>query len=104
MCPPLPPSQIRSKADSRENGRVGAAETATDAHLHGDSTKKTLDPRDDGTRLVDKADELNHTNMYIFEVRSLRPHRSEDEVNPHHCALCWGLADIYPSPFKNFDA
>ena len=77
-----------------KHGRVGAAETATDAHLHGDSTKKTLDPRDDGTRLVDKADELNHTNMYIFEVRSLRPHRSEDEVNPHHCALCWGLADI----------
>ena len=75
---------------------MGAAETATDAHLHGDSTKKTLDPRDDGTRLVAKADELNHTNMYIFEVRSLRPHRSEDEVNPHHCALCWGLADIYP--------
>ena len=66
MCPPLPPSQIRSKADSRENGRVGAAETAADAHLHGDSTKKTLDPRDDGTRLVAKADELNHTNMYIF--------------------------------------
>ena len=38
--------------------------------------------------------DLNYTNVYIFGVRSLRPDRSEDEVNPHHCALCWGLADI----------
>ena len=77
-----------------KNGRAAAAQTATDAHLHGDSTKKALVRRDGGTRLVAKADELNHTNVYIFEVRSLRPDRSEDEVNPHHCALCWGLADI----------
>ena len=77
-----------------KHGRAGAEETATDAHLRGDSTKKALDPRDDGAYLVAKAHELNHTNMYIFDVRSLRPHRSEDEVNPHPCALCWGLADI----------
>ena len=77
-----------------KHGRVGAAETATDAHLHGDSTKKTLDPRDGGTRLVAKADELNHTNIYIFEVRSLRPHRSEDEVNPLTLRALVGLTDI----------
>ena len=52
-----------------KHGRAGAEETATDAHLRGDSTKKALDPRDDGAYLVAKAHELNHTNMYIFDVR-----------------------------------
>ena len=77
-----------------KHGRAGAEETATDAHLHGDPTKKALVRQDGGVSAVTKAQDLNYTNVYIFGVRSLRPDRSEDEVNPHHCALCWGLADI----------
>ena len=77
-----------------KHGRAGAEETATDAHLRGDSTKKALDPRDDGAYLVAKAHELNQTNMYIFDVRSLRPHRSEDEVNPLTLRALVGLTDI----------
>ena len=65
-----------------KHGRVGAAETATDAHLHGDPTKKALVRRDGGVSAVTKAQDLNYTNVYIFGVRSLRPDRSEDEVNP----------------------
>ena len=77
-----------------KHGRVGAAETATDAHLHGDPTKKALVRRDGGVSAVTKAQDLNDANVYIFGVRFLRPHRSEDEVNPHHSALWWGYADI----------
>ena len=80
--PPLPPCQIRSKADAMKHGRAGAEETATDAHLHGDPTKKALVRRDGGVSAVTKAQDLNYTNVYIFGVRSLRPDRSEDEVNP----------------------
>ena len=77
-----------------KHGRAGAEETATDAHLRGDSTKKALDPRDDGAYLVAKAQDLNYANVYIFGVRFLRPDRSEDEVDPLTLRALVGLTDI----------
>ena len=43
---------------------------------------------------VTKAQDLNYTNVYIFGVRSLRPDRSEDEVNPLTLRALVGLTDI----------
>ena len=77
-----------------KHGRAGAEETATDAHLHGDPTKKALVRQDGGVSAVTKAQDLNYTNVYIFGVRSLRPDRSEDEVNPLTLRALVGLTDI----------
>ena len=37
--PPLAPSQVRKEADGRDNGRAGAAQIATVAHLREDPTR-----------------------------------------------------------------
>ena len=52
----------------------------------------TPDPEPPNMRRM--AQDLNYTNVYIFGVRSLRPDRSEDEVNPLTLRALVGLTDI----------